>query len=117
MLSVSATEGVHERCGLARNPATMYPSTRGCLRRLKISVITPAHIRMSARSLIIGAKEDISAIHFMFDVQIYFLLGKVRRIMTGFSHKKKKYNRKQTTIYLFKTFFNFRKNDLPKQTP
>ena len=59
MLAVSITEGVSVKCGLAKNPATIYPNTKGCLRRLKTSVITPAQIKISAKSLIRGANSDI----------------------------------------------------------
>jgi CPA2 family monovalent cation:H+ antiporter-2 len=39
-------------CGLARNPATTYPKTRGCFNFLNNKVITPAQINISARSAI-----------------------------------------------------------------
>jgi hypothetical protein len=59
ILAVSMTEGVSVKCGLAKNPATMYPNTKGCFRRLKTSVMTPAQIKISAKSLIRGANSDI----------------------------------------------------------
>jgi hypothetical protein len=62
ILAVSMTEGVSVKCGLARNPATMYPNTKGCLRRLKTSVITPAQIKISAKSLIRGANSDMFSV-------------------------------------------------------
>ena len=46
-------------CGLAMKPATMYPNTNGCLSRLKMRVVSPAHISMSARSIINGDNSDI----------------------------------------------------------
>jgi hypothetical protein len=59
MLAVSMTDGVYEKCGLARKPATIYPSTSGCLSHLKMRVMTPAQIKMSARSLMRGFSSDI----------------------------------------------------------
>ena len=52
ILAVSITEGVYGICGLARNPATTYPKTRGCFNFLNNKVITPAQINISARSAI-----------------------------------------------------------------
>lgn len=59
MLAVSITEGVYCMCGLARKPATTYPSTKGCLSFLNSSVISPAQTNIKARSLINVAKCDI----------------------------------------------------------
>ena len=50
ILAVSITDGVKGMCGLARNPATTYPNTKGCFNFLKSKVITPAQISISARS-------------------------------------------------------------------
>ena len=50
-------------CGLTRNPATIYPNTRGCFSLLKIRVTIPADIRMYARSLI---SSGISAIFYLY---------------------------------------------------
>ena len=37
--------------GPTKKPATMYPNTNGCFNSLNITVITPAEMRMSAKSL------------------------------------------------------------------
>lgn len=59
MLACSITEGVKGMWGLAKKPATTYPSTRGCFNFLKTSVIMPAHINMRAKSDIKGSNSDI----------------------------------------------------------
>ena len=69
IFAVSTTEGVKEKCGLQRNPATIYPKTNGCFNFLKISVMTPAQIKISAKSLIRGAKCDIVYDFIVFQVQ------------------------------------------------
>lgn len=40
-------------------PATMYPNTNGCLSRLKMIVVIPAHVRINAKSIINGDNSDI----------------------------------------------------------
>ena len=52
IFAVSITEGVKGIWGLARKPATTYPSTKGCFNFLNSSVMTPAQIKISARSAI-----------------------------------------------------------------
>ena len=59
ILAVSITEGVYGICGLARKPATTYPSTNGCFSFLNNSVMIPAQIRINAKSFIKVAKCDI----------------------------------------------------------
>ena len=41
---------VYGICGLTMNPATIYPSTGGCLSRLNSKVTVPATTRISAKS-------------------------------------------------------------------
>ncbi len=50
MLASVVTDGRGSKCGLARNPATIYPSTTGCFIHLKSSVTTAPSSSMNARS-------------------------------------------------------------------
>ena len=52
MSAMSTTDIVYGMFGLTRNPATTYPSTRGCFSRLNMMVTIPATTRISARSFI-----------------------------------------------------------------
>ena len=51
MSLISSTVMKSEKLGPTKNPATIYPRTRGCLSHLKMMVTMPATIKMSARSL------------------------------------------------------------------
>ena len=46
------TDGSKVKFGLAKNPATIYPSTTGCLSHLNSTVTTAPKSRMNARSVI-----------------------------------------------------------------
>ncbi len=50
MFSMVVTDGSGLKLGLARNPATIYPSTTGCLIHLKTSVTTAPSSRINAKS-------------------------------------------------------------------
>ena len=49
-LSMLEMPGKNPMLGPIRNPATIYPRIKGCLRALDIMVNTPAEMRMTARS-------------------------------------------------------------------
>ena len=55
----SVTAGNHGKYGPIKKPATMYPRTKGCFSHLNTTVITPAVIRITARSTKIGGNDDI----------------------------------------------------------
>ncbi len=52
-----------------KNPATIYPNTNGCFSHLNTTVITPAVIRIMAKSKKIGGNDDINA---LYDRLLYF---------------------------------------------
>ena len=49
-------------CGETKNPATMYPKTRGCLSFLNNKVMKPATTRIRARSFTSTGSSDISSV-------------------------------------------------------
>ena len=59
-LAVSLMTGKYVKYGPIKKPATIYPRTKGCFNHLKIIVVTPAVIRISARSENNAGNPDIS---------------------------------------------------------
>ena len=76
MSLASVMDGVNEKCGLARNPASMYPSMTGCLSHLNSNVVTPARTSIRARSDIMGANVVGICCRQNSDVKWNFIFGK-----------------------------------------
>jgi hypothetical protein len=56
IFSASVTVGKKLECGPVKNPATIYPNTKGWFNHLNMMVIIPAIINIKAKSLIIDGK-------------------------------------------------------------
>ena len=71
ILAESMTEGVNVTWGLAMNPATIYPNTKGCFNLLNIKVITPAETNIRAKSTIKVGNWDITSFKFAAKVSFF----------------------------------------------
>ena len=77
MSALSTTDMVSGKCGDTMKPATIYPSTKGCLRRLKMRVTMLATMSINAKSFTRAGSSAIGMLSFIFSL---ILCAKLRVI-------------------------------------